>query len=239
MYAFITLICLSMAFSSNAAEAVGFYSKGSLKDSLSIIDRNINVVKLYKSRGKQYATEEMLNLIEGLANFSRENFPSAESIQVGDLAAVNGGRATRHTSHQNGLDADIVYYRVNEKAQDVNNPEWAEYFVSGSKVTKNFHVQRNYTALKYLVENYDVRRIFVDTAIKREFCKLASNSGQLKDPGTVEFLRRLRPAKLHQTHFHVRLGCPEGSKKCESQAEPPKGAGCDSISMEWEEVSSC
>lgn len=239
MYAFITLICLSMTFSTNAAEAVGFYSKGSLKDSASIIDRNINVVKLFKSREKLYSTNEMLDLIEGLARFSKEKFPTAEAIQVGDLSAARGGKATRHASHQNGLDADIVYFRVNEKQQDVNNPEWGEYFIAGQEVTKNFHMQRNYEALKYLVENFDVRRIFVDAAIKKEFCKVASDSGKMEETETIEFLRRLRPAKLHQTHFHVRLGCPKGSTRCKAQAEPPKGSGCHGLSMDVAESISC
>ncbi len=239
MYAFLTLICISLSFSATASQAVGFYSKGSIKDSISILDRNINVMKLFESRDKLYSTNEMLELIEGLSKFSSEQFPTAEVIQIGDLSAKKGGNAVRHASHQNGLDADIVYYRVNEEAQDISNPEWAENFIVGAQVSKNFHSQRNYASLKYLVENYDVRRIFVDTAVKKEFCKMAKESGEINDKETIEFLRRLRPAKLHQTHFHVRLGCPEGSVKCKAQAEPPKGTGCDGISLDSVEVISC
>lgn len=228
------LVLLGLVFNINtfATEAVGFYSNGSLKDGVSIIDRNIDVQKLFISRKKLFATEELLELIDEASLFLKTNFKSAEPLALGDLAAVNGGKAARHASHQNGLDADIVYLKVNEKPQDSNNPEWAENFVTKNGVSKNFHTARNFELLKYLASKDNVERIFVDTLIKKELCMFVNITENAKTLSNLEFLRKLRPANLHQTHFHVRIACPKTDLNCISQAAPPAGSGCSAVDLQ-------
>lgn len=228
------LLILALTFNFNclASEAIGYYSNGSLKDSVSIIDKNIDVKKLFISRGKLFATDDLLDVIEDAGFYVKSTYKTAEPIQIGDLSAVSGGVAARHASHQNGLDADIVYLRNNEKSQDVNNPEWEENFVTSKGVSKNFNTQRNFELLRFLANKPNVERIFVDTLIKKELCRYASITEMAKTLTNIEFLRKLRPAKLHQTHFHVRIACPQTDLQCIPQAPVPAGSGCSAVDLQ-------
>lgn len=217
-----------------ASEAVGFYSKGSLKDAQSVFERALPVHKLFVSRAKLYTTDEMHDLLEAASDYVESNWPDSEVLQVGDLSGKRGGNAPRHSSHQNGLDADIVYLRHNAYVQAPQAPEWEEYFVRGGVPTANFHVERNFSLFRYLVDEFSVTRIFVDSAIKNKFCQYVAKNG-LNDALTRETLRRLRIANLHQTHFHVRLACPEGDRSCTPQSAPPQGTGCNALELMMEQ----
>jgi len=217
---------LLISFSVLASEAVGFYSNGKLKNAVSIDDySNSPIRKLYRSRGQLYGTHETMRAITGLANFMRSRFPTIEVTQIGDISRRTGRKIPRHKSHQNGLDSDLVYYRNNEKPQAEDFPEWSELFVIDSKLSDNFHIKRNWEAMKYLVNNHDVGRIFVDGIIKKSLCDYAKQIGEFEQER--ETLRRLRiENSVHMHHFHLRLKCPSGNLRCEAQIEPPLGSGC-------------
>ncbi|EQC52336.1 penicillin-insensitive murein endopeptidase [Bacteriovorax sp. DB6_IX] len=219
--------------STYASEAIGFYSKGQLKNSEDIY-HNSTFIKLFQKRGKNYTTQEMLTELNKLADLTRRMYPNAERLQVGDLSAQNGGKINRHVSHQNGLDADVVYLRHNNYEQSEEAPEWEEYFVKSGKITKNFHKARNWFILDYLVHNTDANRIFVDQAIKSYYCKEMLNKAKYSKEEIARHtatLRVLRPAKYHKTHFHLRLNCPKDDKRCENQVPPPAGSGCNSLNI--------
>lgn len=222
---FCTLVFL-FSTSTIASEAVGFYSKGSIKNSISIDDySNSHIRKLYRNRGQLYGTAETMNALSGLADFMKVRYPSVEVTQIGDISSKNGKRIRRHKSHQNGLDSDVVYYRVNEQAQPESETEWGEDFVKNGKLTANFHIERNWEAMKYLVNSHDVGRIFVDGQIKKALCNQAKKSGEFEQE--AETLRRLRiENSVHMHHFHLRLKCPSGNSRCKAQGEPPAGSGC-------------
>ncbi len=222
-----TLILIS-SFSSFSSESIGFYSSGSINDSTSIDQYNGHFEKLFRSRKRLYATDYLLDFVSEFTDRFFALNPEIEKFQIGDISAVRGGKVSRHTSHQNGLDIDIVYLRVNKKGQSLDNPEWGEYFVKGGVVSKNFDTQKNWELFKSIVERGSVGRIFVDGAIKKKFCKLYGSSPNGLEKET---LRRLRPAKYHLTHFHLRLKCHPSHKKCKPQADPANSTGCYNLKM--------
>lgn len=211
--------------SAQSSEAIGYYSDGKLKQGESILERGVNIHKLFMQRKRFYGTVEMNSVISDAVDFVRQEIPEAELIQVGDIANKEGGKCAEHASHQNGLDADIVYLTKSGKLQSQNAPYWEEDFVKSAKVSANFHVERNFKLFKYLVIEKQVDRIFVDAAIKKLFCEYAK-SNNLKDAESQETLRRLRVEKLHSTHFHMRLKCGPTDYSCRSQAAIPAGNGC-------------
>jgi len=219
-------IFMFLSFGLSASEAVGYYTRGSVKNSVAVYDySSSHMVKLYNKRGQNYGTKEVMLALSGLSDYMKSNYPTIEKMQIGDIAAHKGGRIKRHKSHQNGLDADAVYYRVNEYQQPVDFPEWKEDFVKNGKLTKNFHIERNWEAFKYLVNNHNVGRIFVDGVIKKAMCNYSKSIGEYSQE--KEVLRRLRPENsVHMHHFHLRLKCPSGNRKCRKQREPSKGSGC-------------
>ncbi len=221
------ILGLLLSFNILAGEPLGYYSNGSIKNAHPFSDYHFHgVVKLYQTRGQNFGTPEIMKALTGLAEHMKSRFSSIEKTQIGDISAREGGKIPRHASHQNGLDADVVYYRVNELSQSPQYPEWAEDFVIKGKLTSNFHLERNWEAMKYLVHNHEVGRIFVDSAIKKALCNYAESKGELESE--AEVLRRLRREdKVHMHHFHLRLRCPAGSPDCKSQVEPPEGHGCN------------
>lgn len=221
------ILALLLSFkAAEASEAIGYYSSGSLKEAESIQDRGTHIRKLFLQRQRFYGTTDIQDLISDAADFIRQEFPDAEVLQVGDISQKNGGTLAEHGSHQNGLDVDIVYLTKNGKLQSQNAPYWEEEFVKKGVVSSNFHVERNLALFKYFIINKQVERIFVDQAIKIQFCAYAKRNSLLNDPEINETLRRLRVEKLHSTHFHMRIKCPVTDLKCKAQAPVPQGSGC-------------
>lgn len=209
-----------------ASEAIGYYSSGSIKDAESIADRGTPIRKLFLQRGRFFGTQEIQDIISDAADFVRQEFPDSEMLQVGDIANKNGGVLKEHGSHQNGLDADLVYLTRNGKLQSQTAAYWQEEFVKGGVVTANFHTERNLALFRHLIMNTPTERIFVDAAIKKLFCSYAKKNNLMNDSEIKETLRRLRVEKLHTNHFHMRIKCPTTDLKCKAQAAVPAGTGC-------------
>ncbi|MDD4975623.1 MAG: penicillin-insensitive murein endopeptidase [Bacteriovorax sp.] len=231
------LLFLILISKLHASEAIGFYSAGSLAGAQSVFEHGTPIQKLFVARGRLYTSDEMHNVLTDASEFIKNNFPDSEILQVGDLSARLGGLAEGHASHQNGLDGDIVYLRRNKYVQSPQAANWDEDFVTKTDLpTKNFNTERNFALFKFLVKSTSVSRIFVDVSIKKLLCKFADDSGEIRDPNTVETLRRLRPQELHRTHFHLRISCPPNDHECTPQSGPEAGSGCDDLSILLESV---
>ncbi|MDO9182741.1 MAG: penicillin-insensitive murein endopeptidase [Bacteriovorax sp.] len=226
----------------HASEAIGFYSKGSLLGAQSVFERGTPIQKLFVARKRLYTTDEMHNTLSIASEFIKNEFPDSEILQVGDLSERLGGEAIGHASHQNGLDADIVYLRRNKYVQSPDASNWDEDFISNSRPSKNFNTERNFLLFKFLVKNAAVPRIFVDASIKKLLCQFAKDNGEITHPETIATLRALRPQDLHRTHFHLRMNCPVNDHECVLQSAPQSGSGCDDLSILLEasaELHSC
>ena len=210
-----------------AEQAVGFYSEGRLVNPASFEAEGPGYLKLFRARDRGWAADEMSELLQIAAEEMAERYPSLERLQIGDVAGRRGGRISGHASHQNGLDADIVYFRRDAREQD---PDFLggfdEEFVIKGEVTANFDVERNWELVSLLVGSGLVNRIFMDPAIKQELCEHASSLPDLSGSEAEEILRRLRPYPNHGDHMHVRIVCPASSPRCRAQDEPPPGHGC-------------
>ncbi|PIK15591.1 penicillin-insensitive murein endopeptidase [Halobacteriovorax sp. JY17] len=222
----VSLLCISNSYSS---EAIGFYSKGSIINSSSIDEYSGDFEKLFRSRKRLFATDHLLSFISDFTSEFTSSHPGIEKFQIGDISAERGGFVSRHSSHQNGLDVDVVYLRVNKKGQDVDYPEWGEYFVKNGKLTRNFDISKNWQLFQFIISKGGVGRIFVDTAVKKKFCELYGSS---PSPREKETLRRLRPAANHLTHFHLRLKCHKSYANCREQDDPSSGSGCANLIVE-------
>lgn len=206
------------------SRAIEFYSNGRLENAVRIDNEANGLVKILRPRNRAYSTLSLQVFLEWIAKENLLQYPDSERLQIGDLSAQFGGAVVGHTSHQNGLDADVAYLRVNRSEQ---NPEikdgFLESFVIDQKITSNFDSSRNEWLLRTIIQTGLVNRIFVDEAIKQHYCRLYSD-----DQSHIEFLRRLRPWVNHHNHFHIRLNCPINNSECTAQDPPLMGHGCDS-----------
>lgn len=210
-----------------ATEAVGFYSSGSLSNSADLLAGDTTRIhKLLQQRHRSFGTAEMVSTIQGLATYVTNVLPGpTERLQIGDIAQARGGQLEEHASHQNGLDADIVYLTRNHVEQGPSEDYWTEWFVQNGKITANFDVERNWAVFKFLAKQPLVQRIFVDSVIKNAICAYAKKIGEYAtETHTLSTLSR--EDTVHQTHFHLRLKCPAGHARCTPQAPPDPAAGC-------------
>lgn len=230
----VALLSTQINFNLMATEAVGFFSKGELREGKSIMEINQKVHKLFVQRERFYSTEEMQEVISKTADWVKMVYPDAEKLQIGDLSHVYGGVVTGHSSHQNGLDVDAVYLTKNKKLQKQNAGHWQEEFVINGKISANFDSERNFELFKYLVHNHPVRRIFVDEVIKTNLCLYARDHNMLDKKEAKHMLKRLRIQKLHANHFHIRITCPVEDLECVEQVEVPSETGCESLITAFE-----
>lgn len=221
----------SGAPSTSPPQAIGFYANGRLEKPYSVPLDGRGFIKIFRIRDRGYATDLLHWLLDESSALLKHLFPDSERMQIGDVSDANGGQLSRHASHQNGLDADVAYLRMNRREME---PEgfggFDEIFVSSGKVTKNFDVVRNYHLFDILISTQMVGRIFVDAAIKTALCDYAKTFDPASEIAkrSTETLRRLRLEALHDDHFHLRAKCPRTSPDCQTQAEPPAGSGCPS-----------
>ena len=138
-------------------------------------------------------------------------------LYASDLSQPRGGPApSGHASHQSGLDADLYYLpgkrghsrSVVDRRRQVPSRAWHRRI---SKI------------LSLTASDPRVARIFVHPVIKRELCRTTV--------GKRAWLGKLRPWWGHDSHFHVRLHCPNDSAKCEPQTAIAAGDGCADV--EW------
>ncbi len=217
-----------------AHQVHGFYSDGKLNGATRMADEGMGYFKLFRDRDRAWGSQGMVELLSSASSAVNARFPTGERLQIGDIAARKGGQITRHASHQNGLDADIVYFRMNHHEQNLDEKEgFVESFVienaRGERVlSDNFDLELNWALLDALYRSGRLNRIFTDPVIKLNLCNYA-----LQKPGLEnhdEILRHLRPYAGHDDHMHVRLTCPKQSPECTPQTpEVPPGSGCDSI----------
>lgn len=203
----------------------GFYSNGSLAQPEVLSLEGIGFLKLHRWRNRAYGSLDLVEILERVAAEMVRLFKDGERLQVGDLSAEKGGLISGHASHQNGLDVDLIFLRVNRFEQDPEKTDgMPELFVVKGEVTPNFDTPRNWELIKTLVGSQRVGRIFVDQAIKDHLCSHALKTGEFQSHS--ETLRRLRPYPNHDNHLHLRITCPKNSPDCKEQEPPPVGSGC-------------
>ena len=76
-----------------------------------VTDRSPNAPK------RLYGTEHTIRTIVSVAAAYRATHPDAPRIVVGDISREGGGPMDEHVSHQNGLDADIYFPRLDHKLE--------------------------------------------------------------------------------------------------------------------------
>jgi len=222
----ISLLSVPAISYDRGSEPVGYYSQGSLSGGVNLPDSGPGYMKLFTHRNRGWGTQEMIGMLIKSSADMNKKFPGMDRLQVGDISKEGGGDVSDlHSSHQNGQDADLTYYRRNQREQPSNHINgFSENMVINNRLSKNFDTARNWEFMKRLHQHGDVQRIFVDPVIKNELCRFARTRNELFRYDDV--LRSLRPLGNHGDHMHVRLKCPPNARDCVAQEDPPAGTGC-------------
>ncbi len=207
--------------------AWGFYSKGCFSGGMAIAVDGPNWQAMRVSRNRRWGHPQMIRLIERL---SREAVADGwPGLLVGDISQPRGGpMLTGHASHQIGLDADIWLTPMPDRrltASERENLSATSVLQQGSLyVDDRIWTPAHAALLKRAAGYAEVERILVHPGIKKKLCDTVT--------GNRAWLSKIRPFWGHHYHFHVRIGCPDGSTGCRSQKPPPSSDGCDK-SLAW------
>ena len=204
----------------------GGYAAGCLAGAAQLPESGPTWQAMRLSRNRNWGHPDMIAFIERLSDAAQAaGWPG---LYVGDISHPRGGpMVSSHRSHQIGLDADIWLRAPDSLELSVAE---REKISSPSVVASNrLQVNGSWTeahsqVIEAAARDEAVARIFVNAAIKRHLC-----DNRREDD--TEWLRKVRPWWGHDSHFHVRLHCPE-TTACIDQEAPPEGDGCNE-ELEW------
>jgi penicillin-insensitive murein endopeptidase len=209
------------------AKSYGFYSKGCFSGGVAMAADGPNWQGMRLSRNRHWGHPELVQTLERLARDAAAD--GWRGLLLGDMSQPRGGpMLTGHASHQIGLDADIWFmpmpshrmsFDEREQTSAVSLLKRNSLYVDDSKWTRAHEA-----VLRRAASYSNVERILVHPGIKKKLCDTAS--------GDRSWLSKIRPFWGHDSHFHLRIGCPPGSPGCKEQAAPPSSQGCDD-SLAW------
>ncbi len=213
------------------SESIGAYTAGCIRNSeaLNLNGEGWQVIR--PSRGRFYGHPETIEFIEFLSQKAKSEYDAI--LLIADISQKTGGpMPDDHSSHQIGLDADILLWQ---------HPIATKYTLSDTQ-REHIHPQSvlnesktgvddfkwesvNEDILRITASDNRVDRIFLNPVIKKKLCE--------NYPGEA-WLGKVRPWYGHDGHFHVRLKCPNGNSLC--QAQKPieiSGDGCGADLATW------
>lgn len=211
-------------------QVVGKFNVGSLNTSTALSQEGVYHHHAYHYRGHFYATDGMVDLLKQAAQtlfalYSLDGPTNIERLQVGDLSLRDGGEIPDHGSHENGLDVDLIYPRLNHQEEPASASEMTESFVRGGRPSANFDGERTWDLIRILASSNRISRIYIDGILKRELCRISRARGDFE--AHRETLRLLISYPHHRDHMHVRMTCPASSPRCVDEQKPnPPGPGC-------------
>ena len=204
----------------------GGYAAGCLAGAAQLPESGPAWQAMRLSRNRNWGHPDMIAFIERLSDAAQAaGWPG---LYVGDISHPRGGpMVSSHRSHQIGLDADIwlrapdsLELSVAEREKISSPPVVASNRLQVNGSWTEAHSQ----VIEAAARDEAVARIFVNAAIKRHLC-------DHRREDDTEWLRKVRPWWGHDSHFHVRLHCPE-TTACIDQEAPPEGDGCNE-ELEW------
>ena len=214
------------------ARAIGSYSRGCLAGAKALPVDGPRWQAMRLSRNRNWGHPVLVQTVERLAE-EAWRYDGWNGLLVGDISQPRGGpMLTGHASHQIGLDADIWLTPMPERRLSNKEREdlSATSMIGPDDVTIDDKVWTpNHVKIIKRVASYGrVERVLVHPGIKKALCDAATAEG-----GDRTWLHKVRPYWGHNYHFHVRIGCPEGSAGCSAQAPTPGDDGCGKELADW------
>lgn len=221
----ILLFLSQTSFSSS--NSIGKYNAGCVKNSVGLPETGSGYQVIRTSRKRNHGSYAMINYIQDLTReFSSRH---KANILIADISKEGGGPILDdHSSHQSGLDADILllHKRNENELYTISERERlrpvSKLNSTKNKIDFNKWSSLNSELLKTAASYREVDRIFINPAIKKHLCGKYGNEN---------WLRKLRPWWGHDGHFHVRLSCPADNPKC-VDLDPPTDIECGA-GLDW------
>lgn len=173
-------------------------------------------------RHLHYTSDSMIALLEDAVAHVAEEFPDSV-LYLGNFGRQGGGNIPHSVSHNNGRDADLAFYVVDEDGEPAHKPDLLRFDENGRFVGADleetnfpdlvlvFDAARNWRLVEGLIESdaAHIQYIFVSNPLRRML--LEEGRRQNASAQTLRIARSVlvQPgdALPHDDHFHLRLHC--------------------------------
>ncbi len=185
--------------------AIGTYAKGCGAGLVQLEETGPTWQAMRLSRNRNWAHPDMVQFVRELSVAATK--VGWAGLYVGDMSQPRGGPMTSgHSSHQIGLDADI--WMLPPRRVNLSRAERESISSISVRTEDQTSINGNWTPshhalMRAAASDPRVDRIFVAAAVKIEMCRTAKRADKA-------WLQKIRPLYGHNTHFHVRLKCPQG-----------------------------
>ena len=215
------------------AAVYGTYHRGCVAGAEKLEDEGPTWQAMRLSRNRHWAHPELIETVKKLSRDGKS--VGWNGLLVGDLTQPRGGpMISGHASHQAGLDADVWLTPMPDRLLTTEERESVSATsmlakteddqLTHQEIDKELFTEAHANIIRIAAQYENVERIFVHPTIKRELCR--------QNPKKPKWLGKVRAQFGHHYHFHIRLGCPKGSRSCKPQAPIPS-YGCDQATMDY------
>jgi penicillin-insensitive murein DD-endopeptidase len=168
----------------------------------------------WRSRGNRYGTDEMIDLLTGVAR--RAVVKNGVRVVIADIAAKGGGPAYAwHRSHQTGRDVDLLFFYKDAAGKPIE-ADTMRYFDNDLKAKDTsgytIDVPRTWQFVRELLTAREatVQWIFLYQALVDRLIAhaVATNEPEAIIAKARIALRQPQKSAPHDDHMHVRVFCP-------------------------------
>lgn len=170
--------------------------------------------------GLHFGTDRLVGMVRRAARVVMRD-GVVVPMKVGDLSGLRGGHVTRHHSHRNGRDVDLLFFaRDAVTDRPVVAPGFVRYNRAGDSIgvasPLRFDVARNWRLVEALLQDPQVGviRVFCAAWIK---ALLLDHARRAAAPAWLieraeQVLAQPGDSAPHDDHFHVRVSCTPGER---------------------------
>jgi penicillin-insensitive murein DD-endopeptidase len=156
-------------------------------------------------------------LVLMLRRSAREIARSGKGVTmlVGDLSREQGGPLYGHRSHQSGRDADVAFYALDSRNNNVRLDAFVKFDANGKSEdgSLRFDDYRNWLLVQAWVTDRraGLSHIFVSRGLRARLLAYARSrpAFRVHVPRAMELLKQPEHGEPHDDHFHVRIACPK------------------------------
>lgn len=210
------------------SRSIGTVTAGYLVNSrpLPLPHPHMQILPRQFERSMQYSGDAMIELVDDAAYYVAEKYPDSP-LYVGNFGRQGGGNIPHSVSHNNGRDADIAFFVLDEDGDPTKPPDLLSMdsrgkFIGASDSDDDhgeyedlflqFDAPRNWRFVEGLIESEaaDIQYIFVSRPLQRLLLEEARRQGASAQTRQIARALLIQPggnAQPHDDHFHIRIHC--------------------------------
>jgi len=206
---------------------MGSFNNGALRRGRKLPEEGPGFVvpTLWRERGANYGTDEIVAAIMRAAKRVAKEVPGG-TLGVADIAMKGGGESKLHRSHENGHDADLIYYALDDEGQPVLPVSAMPRYGAGLRSLKvrptpgvtfeeftprKFDVRRNWALVRALLEDpaIEIQFLFIHNRLRHALLQHAKDRHESEEllERAEAVLRQPGDTLPHDDHLHLRIYC--------------------------------